>query len=156
MVKPAIKQFWKSPLVTVAIGLAVVATVWAGHPLPSGEDFDGVTPPALPTGWATSQPTNLGSVAAWVSSSTSPDFGANDAFSPSSTDKLDNIMDSVSFTGSANTVVLSFRQSYNLESGFDGRDVRSRLNGIDPAEDLPRAHAVALLDRQRDESPHHR
>jgi hypothetical protein len=83
------------------------------------ENFDGVTPPALPTGWSTDQGINAGGFPQWQTSRTgvlSPisDGGQNSAFTPDANNVLDNRLYSPTFTYTACSH-LRFRQNFDLE-----------------------------------------
>ena len=82
------------------------------------ENFDGVTPPALPAGWVA---TNAqGPAPLWVTSNVTPDTPPNDAFVEAPGVVSDKRLDTPGIIVSANAH-LSFRNFYNfLESGLDG------------------------------------
>ncbi|HKP02536.1 MAG TPA: choice-of-anchor Q domain-containing protein [Chthoniobacterales bacterium] len=84
------------------------------------QNFDFVTPPALPAGWTASQGMNLTGAPLWVTSAITPDTPPNDAFSTAPDNILDNRLDTPSIFVSSNDFSGSFRHSYNLEAGFDG------------------------------------
>lgn len=81
------------------------------------ENFDGVTAPALPAGWVAS---NASGTTLWVTSTTSPNTAPNVAFVNDPTTVTDRRLDSPTFTVPNATTQVSFRNSYNLESTFDG------------------------------------
>jgi hypothetical protein len=82
------------------------------------ENFDGVTAPALPSGWSQ---TNLNSAAPnWVTTTTTPDAGINSAFVDDPTSVQDKSLVSPTIPISSATAVLSFRNKFGFESGFDG------------------------------------
>jgi hypothetical protein len=84
------------------------------------EAFDGVTAPALPSGWTADQGTNAGGSPLWVTSSSGnpappANSAPNAAFTPDPATLLDNRLVSPIFnyaTGSR----LTFRHNYDLES----------------------------------------
>jgi len=82
------------------------------------ENFDGVTPPALPAGWVA---TNAqGPPPLWVTSNVTPDTPPNEAFVETAGVTSDKRLDTPGIIVSANAQ-LSFRNFYNfLESGLDG------------------------------------
>ena len=93
-------------------------TIRTGTPVTTySENFDGVTAPALPAGWTTSQ---TGSESLWVTSTTAADSGPNAASTgfPSTTGANDLISPSIAIT-SANSQ-LTFRHSYISEIPWDG------------------------------------
>jgi hypothetical protein len=75
------------------------------------ENFDGVTAPALPPGWASTT---------WVTSTTTPDTSPNDAFVDDPESVSDKALDSPNLSISSALAQISFRNSYNLEIGYDG------------------------------------
>jgi hypothetical protein len=86
------------------------------------ENFDGVTPPALPVGWT---PSNAaGPAPLWVTSATSPDTAPNDAFVDDPSTISDKRLDTPAVSISSASAQLSFRNNFNLESNggtyFDG------------------------------------
>jgi uncharacterized repeat protein (TIGR01451 family) len=101
------------------LGLASTATVFS-------QNFDGVTAPALPAGWATS---TSGSESAWVTTTAASDTSPNSAFSPDPASVGVNELDSPTITLPAGSAQLTFRQNYNLESGFDGGVLEIEIGG---------------------------
>jgi hypothetical protein len=86
-------------------------------PSPSGpcvENFDGVTAPALPPGFVASNPT-LGDGVMWVTETTTPDAGPNDAYVPDQDGVSDKVLDSRNITINSASAVLTFRNNYNTE-----------------------------------------
>jgi uncharacterized repeat protein (TIGR01451 family) len=81
------------------------------------QNFDGVTAPALPAGWGTSA---SGAQSNWVTSTFTDDTAPNAAFSPDPAKAGVNELDSPAITLPAGQAQLTFRHSYDLESGFDG------------------------------------
>ena len=88
------------------------------------QNFDGVTAPALPTGWATS---SSGSQSNWVTSTALVDTAPNAAFSPDPTNAGLSELDSPIFAVNSAAAQLTFRQNYNLTAdatnstlGYDG------------------------------------
>ncbi len=79
-----------------------------------GENFDGVTAPALPVGWATS-----GTGSLWTTAAASSDTPPNSAGTDGPATVTDKVLDSPPIA-IATAAVLSFRNSYLLENGFDG------------------------------------
>ena len=84
----------------------------------AGENFDGVTAPALPAGWTTGSTTFApGNLALTVTTKSHP---RNSAFMddlPVSTEKH---LDSAPIAISSAVAQLSFQNAYDLESGYDG------------------------------------
>src|SRR5204863_5436046 len=91
------------------------------------QNFDGVTAPALPTGWTS---TATGAEVAWVTSTTNPNSAANDAFAPDSSTGVGNselVSPMISIPAGIHQV--SFRNLYNMENGFDGMVLELSING---------------------------
>jgi len=101
------------------LGLLTVATVFS-------QNFDGVTAPALPAGWASSA---SNAQSAWVTSTAAYDTPHNSAFSPDPASVGVNELDSPSIILPAGSAQLSFRQYYNLESGYDGGVLEIKIGG---------------------------
>ncbi|MBI4751103.1 MAG: SMP-30/gluconolactonase/LRE family protein [Acidobacteria bacterium] len=84
------------------------------------QNFDGVTAPALPSGWTTS--VLSGSVGSWASTTTNPDTAANTTFTNGITTVASNalISPSIALPAGSTGVTLSFRHAWNFESPWDG------------------------------------
>ena len=91
------------------------------------QDFDGVTVPALPVGWATSAtgaiPTN------WLTSNTSSSSGPNNIFVPNPGNTSDSRLTTPIIAVTQANSQFKFRNSYNLESGFDGGIIEIAIAG---------------------------
>lgn len=81
------------------------------------QNFDGVTAPALPAGWTTLV-TNSG--VAWVTSTALRDTLPNAAFTPAPATISDAVLTSSPFNIIVTNALVSFRQRYDFEDGFDG------------------------------------
>ncbi len=101
------------------------------------ENFDGVTAPALPAGWTTSfvngaancTPTGTCALGTnWATSTTTPDTAPNDGFHNDPSCVTDSLLDSPVFNPTAGAQ-LTFRNSYNTESTFDGGVLEISING---------------------------
>jgi uncharacterized repeat protein (TIGR01451 family) len=90
------------------------------------QNFDGVTAPALPAGWATSA---SGAQANWVTSTSQSDTAPNSAFSPDPATNGVNELDSPAITLPAGQAQLSFRQNYNLSSSSAGGVLEIKVGG---------------------------
>jgi len=97
------------------------------------ENFDGVTAPTLPAGWATAA---SGSESAWVTSATNPTSAPNDAFAPDATPVGNTVFDTPTINVPATGGVLTFSNLYNMEAaasptgaGFDGMVLEISING---------------------------
>ncbi len=113
-------------------GDAQATVLLLGPCVPFGENFDGVTPPALPAGWAATNPVNPDGVFWQTSNSGLPappaDSLPNAAWvnDPAvvSDKRLDSPIIPIVFPGA-----LSFRNNYNLESSFDGGTLEISIGG---------------------------
>jgi hypothetical protein len=81
------------------------------------ENFDAVTPPALPTGWTTN---SAGSGVAWATSTTAPDTAPNAAFTPGRATAGESSLVSPPIAINSNVARLSFRHRFLTETDFDG------------------------------------
>jgi N-acetylneuraminic acid mutarotase len=80
------------------------------------ENFDGVVAPQLPLGWvATGNPAPL-----WVTSTTSPNTPPNDAFVDDPAVISNKYLDTPVIAVPPISAQVSFRNFYDLQSGFDG------------------------------------
>jgi hypothetical protein len=82
--------------------------------------FDGVTPPVLPSDWTATQGVNITGAPTWATSLITPNTPPNDVFSTAPDNILDNRLDTPVIFVRVYEHTVTFRQSYNLESGFDG------------------------------------
>lgn len=139
----------------LACGGTITATLMLsdnGNPLPSvafsfttgalivayGENFDGVTPPALPTGWTANQGINTAGAPLWVTSNAglpSPvaDTAPNATYSEDPSDPCDNRIYTpvLMYTAGAQLI---FKQNYDLEesdetTAFDAGVLEISVNG---------------------------
>ena len=91
------------------------------------ENFDGVSAPNLPPGWVASNA--AGPPPLWVTSTTSPDTGANDAFVDDPGQISDKRLESPPIAIASSAALLTFRNNYNLESTFDGGVLEISIGG---------------------------
>jgi hypothetical protein len=101
---------------------------------PCSENFDGVTPPALPAGWVASTGATCVGSTVWVTSNSGTptpvaDTAPNSAFTNDPGCISDERLDSPNWSVTSATATLSFRQNRNLESGFDGCVLEVSVNG---------------------------
>ncbi|MEY2504878.1 MAG: hypothetical protein QOG27_1158, partial [Verrucomicrobiota bacterium] len=101
------------------------------------EYFDGVTPPALPSGFSTSftpGPANCvpedtcAAGSGWITSASAPDTPPNCAFHDDPSCVTDSILNSRPFFSGLG-YKLTFRHSFDLENGFDGAVLEISTNG---------------------------
>ena len=86
-------------------------------PTPIGactENFDSVTPPALPPGWVASNPVP-GDGNGWVTTTTDPDTPPNDVFCPDEDGISDKVLDRWAVVVNSVSPTLSFRNNFNTE-----------------------------------------
>jgi hypothetical protein len=95
------------------------------------QNFDGVVAPALPSGWATSfsNGTNCTQGNNWTTTTTNPSSAPNAAFHNDPTCVTDNLLVSPSINIVSTTATLSFKNAFNLESGFDGTVLEVSTDG---------------------------
>jgi PKD repeat protein len=90
------------------------------------QNFDGVSAPALPSGWTTS---TSGSQSAWVTSTSFSDTAPNAAFSTDASAVGVNELVSPPISVPSGGGQLSFRHRYAFESGFDGGVLEIKIGG---------------------------
>lgn len=96
------------------------ASVRGACPPQYAQNFDGVQPPALPSGWTASQGMNVTGAPLWVTSAIDSNTPPNAAFSTAPDNILDNRLDTPALYVGSFDFSGSFWHSYNLEEGFDG------------------------------------
>lgn len=84
----------------------------------STENFDGVVAPALPNNWSATNA--AGPAPLWVTSTTTPDSGPNAAFVDDPAATSDKRLDSAPISIATAQAMVTFRNNYNLEAGYDG------------------------------------
>ncbi|MGB7202777.1 MAG: M36 family metallopeptidase [Pyrinomonadaceae bacterium] len=89
-----------------------------GQPVGITQNFDGVTPPALPAGWTTTQ--DVGTAITWTTTATGPSSAPNSAFAndPATVNMSSLVSPSVAITSTS--AQLKFKNKYITESTFDG------------------------------------
>jgi Subtilase family/Calx-beta domain len=94
----------------------------------AAQAFDGVAPPALPAGWAT---TSESGASAWTTVSSSSDTPPNSAFltDPATVSLTSLESPDVAVPATAGPIVLTFRHSYGLEPGYDGGVLELKVGG---------------------------
>ncbi|MBN8722821.1 MAG: S8 family serine peptidase [Acidobacteria bacterium] len=92
------------------------------------QNFDGVTAPALPSGFTNTVIT--GSTPGWTTSTATPvNSSPNKAFAPNLTTVTSATLTLPSVMITSSNAQLSFRNFYNLENNFDGGVLEISLNG---------------------------
>ncbi len=109
-------------LVRVCVGTSITNVVISYYPLGSpvrvyAENFASVTAPALPSGWTTS---SSGVEVNWVTQNTNVDSGPNALYVPDVANIGLSQITSPSISLPGGTSQLTFRNSYNLETGSGG------------------------------------
>jgi uncharacterized repeat protein (TIGR01451 family) len=99
---------------TIRLGAVVAVTTF-------GENFDGVTAPALPSGWTTA--VTSGIQANWVTTNGFYNTAPNSAFAPDAGTASQTELDSPVIPISSSSAQLTFRQTFNLAN----RPSRSRF-----------------------------
>ncbi|MGQ9898139.1 MAG: S8 family serine peptidase [Acidobacteriota bacterium] len=97
------------------------------------QNFDAVTPPALPAGWTATNAS--GPAPLWVTSNVTPDTAPNCAFVDNPAVVSDKRLDTPPITLTTGQAQLTFRNSYNLENNFDGGVLEISING-GPFQDI--------------------
>lgn len=90
------------------------------------ENFDAVSPPALPSGWLSSSTSGSNG---WTTSATTSHLGPNNAFIPNVGVVSDTQLTSPQFTVSEERQQVRFFHSYNLESTYDGGVLEISVDG---------------------------
>lgn len=93
------------------------------------ENFDGVTAPALPSGWTTTQ---TGSGALYTTQTASSNSAPNSAFTPNTGlagPQNGAILESINYSINAPAAVVSFKNKFDTEGGWDGGVLEISING---------------------------
>jgi hypothetical protein len=91
------------------------------------EDFDGVTPPALPAGWVATNA--AGPEPSWITSSALSDTPPNDVVVKAPSEISDKRLDSPAIAISSASAQLRFRSNFSLQQSFDGGVLEVSING---------------------------
>ncbi|MFL6210657.1 MAG: M36 family metallopeptidase [Pyrinomonadaceae bacterium] len=126
--------------ITITVNSATLGPITYDYALPIGrgaalssyENFDGVTAPALPSGWTTS---HVGAGLGWVTSAANPDTLPNAASTGDQANEGTNYLLSPPIPVNTALGQLSFRNLYNLESGFDSMSLQIKI-GSGPFQDI--------------------
>lgn len=125
---------------TITVDSTTLGPITYTYSLPIGqaaapssyENFDGVTAPALPTGWTT---THVGAGLGWATSITNPDTAPNAATTGDQSNEGTNSLISPAIPVNTALGQLSFRNRYNLETGFDALTMQIKV-GSGPFQDI--------------------
>ncbi len=113
------------------------------------ENFDGVTPPALPAGWTATNAIDPDGIL-WVTSNDGDPFPSfdsppNAAFVNDPDAISDKRLESPSIAIQSDTAQLTFRHNFDLESGFDGGVLEISIGG-GPFQDILAAGGSFVLN----------
>ncbi|QUV84412.1 S8 family serine peptidase [Chloracidobacterium aggregatum] len=97
------------------------------------QNFDTVTPPALPAGWTATNAS--GPSPLWVTSNVTPDTAPNCAFVDNPAVVSDKRLDTPPINLTTNQARLTFRNFYNTENLWDGGVLEISING-GPFQDI--------------------
>lgn len=93
----------------------------------ASESFDGVTAPALPSGWSASNNSGTG---LWTTTTTTPQAGVNAATVALPATASDKLLISPTYTVTATPATFSFQRSHDFENGNDdGMVLEVSING---------------------------
>jgi hypothetical protein len=114
--------------ITFTYTMGVLSTVFT-------QNFDAVVAPALPAGWVATAPVNLTGAPLWVTSSSGtpapPAASAPNAIFVTDPGNLtDNRITSPGIAITTTTAKLSFKNNFDLESGFDGGVLEIAIPGV--------------------------
>jgi hypothetical protein len=104
------------------------------------ENFDGVTAPALPAGWTTSN-TGAGPPALWTTTTTGPDTAPNSAFTNDPASVGESSLESPAIPITSANAQVNFQLHYNTEAsvtpgvGYDGTVLEIKI-GTGPYQDI--------------------
>ena len=91
------------------------------------QNFDGVTAPALPTGWTSVQ--TSGTAISWTTTTTTPSSAPNAAFGNEAATVNAAALVSPAVAITSASAKISFKNQYNLESTYDGTVLEYTTNG---------------------------
>ncbi len=91
------------------------------------QNFDSVTVPALPSGWATSA--TGATPANWLTSSAGSSSAPNNVFAPNQANTSDSQLTTPVFAVTLANNQFKFRNNYNVEEGFDGGVLEISIDG---------------------------
>lgn len=100
-----------------------------GRREPLRENFDNIAATALPPGWVGHISVGQAGDSAWRTIAIQAESLPNGAFGPSQAHVTDNTLTSPAIAIASANPQLSFRNSYDLEDGFDGATLEISING---------------------------
>ncbi len=93
------------------------------------ENFDAVAAPVLPVGWTAVTNVSGGGTTPWVTSTSSSFSASNAVFTNNATDISDEWLNSAPYTINSTSATLTFRNRFDLETGFDGMVLEISIGG---------------------------
>jgi len=112
-------------LAVAGIGISIVPAASL-----CAQNFDAVTPPALPAGWVATEAADVGGNSnLWETTSAFSSSSPNSAWTNDPNNISDEYLDSRVFPITSPTAQLSFRNRYDLESSFDGMVLEISIGG---------------------------
>jgi hypothetical protein len=90
------------------------------------QNFDGVTAPALPANWTTTQSSNG---VLWVTNATSPISAPNSAFAPDPSTNGDTMLESPVFVANSPATKVNFNITHLTENNWDGMVMEIKIGG---------------------------
>ncbi|HJQ69993.1 MAG TPA: HYR domain-containing protein [Blastocatellia bacterium] len=123
---------WRVDTISITDGFTCCGAGGGGGPC--AENFDTVTPPALPTGWTATTAIDCATSDPWATSNAGvpappADTPPNAAFVNDPNCISDERLDSPVFNVTSATATVTFRRNNNLENGFDGAVLEVSVNG---------------------------
>lgn len=93
------------------------------------QNFDSVTPPALPSGWTATLVSGAMGDVPWQTSASASDTAPNSVNSAGPNHTFDNRLDSPVLSVTSPAATVTFRRNNNLEPSFDGLVLEISING---------------------------
>jgi hypothetical protein len=123
---------WRVDGVTVTDGFVCCTT----NIVPCMENFDSVTPPALPMGWAAVTALDCINSNPWATTTNNPDTAPNTTFVNDPNCISDERLVSPPTPIVSATAVLTFRHNFDMETGFDGGVIEVSTDGGATFQDI--------------------
>jgi hypothetical protein len=135
---------WRVDTITVTDGFTCCVT----SIVPCSENFDAVTPPALPAQWTAVTALDCVNSNPWATTTNTPDSAPNAAFVNDPNCISDEHLNSRPFPIISATAVLTFRHNFNMEAGFDGGVVEVSTDGGTTFQDIIAAGGTFVAGTQ--------
>jgi hypothetical protein len=122
---------WRVDTISITDGFQCCT---GGGVVPCAENFDAVTPPALPAQWTATTAIDCANSNPWATSNAGTpappaDTPPNSAFVNDPNCISDERLDSRPFPIVSNTATVTFRNNFNMETGFDGGVLEISIGG---------------------------